>query len=241
MARTVTRRAMLGAGLLTLAGIGGAGGYGAGLFLTAEPSLAGTASPLPMGSTGTTSTPTPSATPTPRKVTYDNSPALRTDDLSYRTQTFDVKAVFKSRITVRVPDNWGFTQQDPPTTGRFTDPTGKRWLRIEGGFTIKRAPAVSMGIRLTQLSRLPADQMYHLLSQRVDKNYATIAYTYVPPAEQSPDGVLRYVIVRWVANDSGNCAVEMSSVGLPQDQDALMDVLERATKSVQRQDSPLNS
>lgn len=241
MARTVTRRALLGAGLLTLAGVGGAGGYGAGLFLTAEPSLAGTASPLPMGTSGTTSTPTPTATPTPRKVTYDNSPALRADDLSYRTQTFSVQAVVKSRITVRVPDNWGFTQQEPPTTGRFTDPTGKRWLRIEGGFTIKRAPVVSMQARLAQLSHLSPEQMFHLLSQQVDKDYATITYTYVPPAEQSPDGVLRYVIVRWVANETGNCAVEMSSTGLPQDQDALMDVLEHATKSVQRRDSPLNS
>ena len=241
MARTVTRRAMLGAGLLTLAGVGGAGGYGAGLFLTAEPSLAGTASPLPMGSTGTATSPTPSATPTPRKVTYDNSPALRAADLSYRTQTFDVKAVFKSRITVRVPDNWGFTQSDPPTTGRFTDPTGKRWIRIEGGFTIKRPPVASMEAKLAQLSRLSADQMFHLLSQQVDKDQATIAYTYVPPPEQSPEAVLRYVIVRWVANETGNCAVEMSSTGLPQDQDALMDVLERASKSVQRRDSPLNS
>jgi hypothetical protein len=239
MARTVTRRTMLGAGLLTLAGVGGAGGYGAGLFLTDEPSLAGTAAPLPMGSSSTT--PTPSPTPPPRKVTYDNSPALKTDDLSYRTQTFDVKAVVKSRITVRVPDGWGLTQPDPPKSGRFTDPTGKRWIRIEGGFTIKRAPAVSMQVRLGELGRLPASQMLNLLSNHVDKNYATIAYTYVPPPEQSPDAVLRYVIVRWVADDTGNCAVEMSSTGLPQDQDALMDVLEHATKSVQRRDSPLNS
>ncbi|GAA1147184.1 hypothetical protein GCM10009630_52020 [Kribbella jejuensis] len=241
MARTVTRRAMLGAGLLTLAAVGGAGGYGAGWFLTAEPSLAGTASPLPMGSIGTTSAPSPTATPTPRKITYDNSPALHTDDLSYRTQTFTVQSVVKSRITVRVPDGWGFTQPDPPTTGRFTDPTGKRWLRIEGGFTIKRAPAVSMQARLAQLSILPANQMFHLLSQDVEQNYATIAYTSVPPTEQAREAVLRYTIVRWVANETGNCAVEMSSTGLPQDQDALMDVLEHATKSVQRRDSPLNS
>ena len=241
MARTVTRRAMLGAGLLTLAGVGGAGGYGAGLFLTAEPSLAGTASPLPMGGSTTGTPTTPSPTAPPRKVTYDNSPALKSDDLSYRTQSLDVQSVVKSRITLRVPDGWGLTQPYPPTTGRFTDPTGKRWLRVEGGFTIKRAPAVSMQARLAQLSTLPANQMLNLLLQQVDKEYATIAYTYVPPPDQSPDGVLRYVIVRWVANETGNCAVEMSSTGLPQDQDALMDVLEHATKSVQRRDSPLNS
>ncbi|MFD7156424.1 hypothetical protein ACFV9C_17580 [Kribbella sp. NPDC059898] len=241
MVRNVSRRALLGAGLLTLAGVGGAGGYGAGLFLTAEPSQAGTAAPLPMGSGGASPSPTASPTPTPRKVTYDNSPALKPADLSYRSQTFDVRAVLKSRITVRVPDGWGFTQPDPPTIGRFTDPTGKRWLRVEGGFTIKRPPAASMEIRLAQLKRLSANQMFQLLSQRVDKDYATIAYTYVPPPEQSPDAVLRYVIVRWVANDSGNCAIEMGSTGLPQDQDALMDVLEHATRSIQRKDTPLNS
>jgi hypothetical protein len=230
---------MLGAGLLTLAGVGGAGGYGAGLFLTEEPSLAGTAAPLPVGSSSTS--PTPSPTPSPRKVTYDNSPALEAGDLSYRTQTFDVQSVVKSRITVRVPDGWGLTQPYPPKTGRFTDPTGKRWLRIEGGFTIKRPPAVSMQIRITELSRLPANQMLTMISHTVHDSYATIVYTYVPPPEQSPEGVLRFVIVRWVADDSGNCAVEMSSTGLPQDQDALLDVINQAADSVKRRDSPLSS
>ncbi|HEY9338171.1 MAG TPA: hypothetical protein VIQ79_27250, partial [Kribbella sp.] len=107
------------------------------------------------------------------------------------------------------------------------------------GFTIKRPPATSMEIRIGELNRLPANQMLKLISQRVEDRYATIAYTYVPPPEQSPEGVLRYVIVRWVADDSGNCAVEMSSTGLPQDKDALLDVLDHATDSVERQDSPL--
>jgi hypothetical protein len=47
------------------------------------------------------------------------------------------------------------------------------------------------------------------------------------------------VIVRWVANASGNCAVEISSTGLPQDKAALMDVLDHASDSVTRQDSPI--
>ncbi|RZT12665.1 hypothetical protein EV649_7030 [Kribbella sp. VKM Ac-2569] len=239
MARTVSRRAMLGAGLLTLAGVGGAGGYGVGLFLTEEPSLAGTAAPLAVGSTpGTTPTPTP--TPPPRKVTYDDSPALDVDDLRYKSQTFDVKSVVKSRVSVRIPSGWSLTQPDPPKTGRFTDPTGKRWIRIEAGFTIKRPPVTSMQARIAELNRLPANQMLHLISQRVDARYATIAYTYVPPPEQSPEGVLRYVIVRWVADDSGNCAVEMSSTGLPQDKDALLDVLDHAADSVERRDTPLS-
>jgi len=50
--------------------------------------------------------------------------------------------------------------------------------------------------------------------------------------------VLRYVIVRWVADDSGLCAIEMSSTGFPQDKAALMDVLDHASKSVVRRDAP---
>ncbi|TCC20950.1 hypothetical protein [Kribbella speibonae] len=241
MAGTVSRRAVLGAGLLTLAGVGGAGGYGVGLFLTKEPSLAGTAAPLAVSPTpGTTPTPTPTPTGPPRKVTYDDSPALDADDLRYKSQTFEVKGVVRSRVSVRIPSGWSLTQPDPPKTGRFTDPTGKRWIRIEGGFTITRPPAASMQARITELNRLPANQMLHLISHTVDERYATIAYTYVPPPEQSPEGILRYVIVRWVADDSGNCAVEMSSTGLPQDKDALLDVLDRATDSVQRRDTPLS-
>jgi hypothetical protein len=238
MAKTVSRRAMLGAGLLTLAGVGGAGGYGVGLFLTKEPSLAGTAVPLAAGSTPSTSI-SPTPTGPPRKVTYDKSPALDAADLRYKSQTFDVKSMVRSRVSVRIPNGWNLTQPDPPKTGRFTDPTGKRWIRVEAGFTITRPPSTSMLIRIAELNRLPANQMLHLISQRVEDRYATISYTYVPPPEQSPEGILRYVIVRWVADSSGNCAVEMSSTGLPQDKDALLAVLDHATDSVERRDSPL--
>jgi hypothetical protein len=234
----MSRRTLLGAGLLTLAGVGGATGYGVGLFLTDEPSLAGAASPLPM-SPGSTPTRTPSPAPPSQKITYDDSPALRAEDLRYKTRTFEVKSVVRSEVTVRVPGDWDLTRPDPPKTGRFTDPTGKRWIRLEAGFTIKRPPATSMGIRITELNKLPANQMLRLISQSVDEHYATISYTYVPPPEQSPEGILRYVVVRWVADDSGNCAVEMSSTGLPQDKAALMDVLDHAADSVERRDSPL--
>jgi hypothetical protein len=238
MARTVTRRAMLGAGLLTLAGVGGAGGYGVGLFLTDEPSLAGTATPLALGTTPSTpSTPTP--TGPPRKVTYDKSPALQADDLYYATRNFTVTDMLRSRISVRVPSDWVYTKQTPPKSGRFTDRTKKRWIRIEAGFTITRPPKDSMDARLKQLAGISKDQMVSILSHEVDKSYATLTYTYVPDEELSPEGILRYVIVRWVADDSGNCAVEMSSTGLPQDKDALMDVLDHATNSVERRDSKL--
>ncbi|TCC43037.1 hypothetical protein [Kribbella sindirgiensis] len=241
MAGTVSRRAMLGAGLLTLAGVGGAGGYGVGLFLTKEPSLAGTAAPLAVSPTpGTTPTPTPTPTGPPRKVTYDKSPALDADDLSYATRTFTVTDMVRSRISVRVPSDWVYTKQTPPKSGRFTDRTKKRWIRVEAGFTITRPPADSLAARLKQLAGISASQMVKILSQEVEANYATLSYTYVPDEELSPEGVLRHVIVRWVADDTGNCAVEMSSTGLPQDKDALLDVLDHATDSVQRRDTPLS-
>jgi hypothetical protein len=62
----------------------------------------------------------------------------------------------------------------------------------------------------------------------------------VPPEVLAPKATVRYVIVRWVADDSGLCAVEMSSTGLPQDKEALMAVLDKASSSVERRDSPLS-
>jgi hypothetical protein len=227
---------MLGAGLLTLAGVGSAGGYGAGLFLTEKPSLAGTAAPLPVGtSLGTSTTPTPTAPP--RKITYDRSPALRADELRYTTRTFTVTEMLKSRITVRVPADWTYTKQDPPKSGRFTDRTKKRWIRIEAGFTITRPPADSLAARIKQLAAISADQMVKILDQDQQENHATLTYTYVPDEELSPQSILRYVVVRWVADESGNCAVEMSATGLPQDKEALLAVLDRASDSVERRDS----
>ncbi|MEV5960162.1 hypothetical protein AB0L70_00275 [Kribbella sp. NPDC051952] len=244
MARRGTVGALLTSGLVAMIAIGGAGGYGVGLLTTTDQSAAATGTAAaPLGGPGSSS-PTPTATPSPtppRKVTYDDSPALKADDLKYKTRSFTVKNVVKSAVSVRVPWNWDFTQPDPPTTGRFTDPTHKRWLRLEAGFTIRRPPAESMQVRIGELNRLPADQSLNILSQDVEGNAATLAYTYVPPKEQSPEGVLRYVVVRWVADDSGNCAVEMSSTGLPQDKEALLAVLDRAADSVRREDSPLTA
>lgn len=246
MARRGTVSALLASGLVAMIAIGGAGGYGVGLLTTTDQSAAAMAgtSAAPLGS-GAASTPTPvttpSPTPPPRKVTYDDSAPLKVDDLRYARRHFTVKDVMKSEVSVRVPSNWRLTQPDPPIEGRYSDPTRKRWIRIEAGFTIKRPPAESMQAKIVELNRLPANQMMNILSHTVDKDYATLAYTYVPPPEQSPEGILRYVVVRWVADDSGNCAVEISSTGLPQDKEALLDVLEHATDSVERQDTPLTA
>lgn len=240
MARRGTVGALLGAGLVAVTALGGAGGYGVGLLTAVERSGASSGTAAPLGDLQpSTASPSPSSTSSPRKVKPDDSPALEASDLSYKTRTFTVKSVVKSQISVRVPANWGLTQPDPPKTGRFTDPTGKRWIRIEAGFTISRPPSASMAARIADLKHLSPDQMVKIISDTVDTTYATLVYSYVPPASQASVATVRYVIVRWVADDSGNCAVEMSSTGLPQDKEALMEVLDKATASVVRRDSPL--
>ncbi|MEV0803913.1 hypothetical protein AB0I34_39905 [Kribbella sp. NPDC050281] len=232
MARRGTVGALLGSGLVVITALGGAGGYGIGLLIgEAQPAVASGAA-APLG----TATPTPTApmrTPKP-----DNRPALQADDLSYKTRSFIAELVVKSYVSARVPYNWRITRPDPPNYARFTDPTSKRWIRIEAGFTISRPPAASMAARIKDLDGLDKSQLLKIVSQQVEDDQATLAYTYLPPESQSSEGVMRYVIVRWVADDSGLCAIEMSSTGLPQDKDALLDVLDHASKSVVRRDTP---
>jgi hypothetical protein len=235
--RTVSRRALLGAGLLTLAGVGGAGGYGVGLFLTDEPSLAGTAAPLPMAAgPGPSATPSTPAPP-PKSIVPDDSKALNKDDLEYRIRQFTATSVVRSVVRLKVPRDWSFTQPDPPKIGRYTDPTSKRWIRIEAGFTVRRPPAESMAQRLTDLATVPAAQMLSIKSQTVDPDTkeATLVYTYVP------ENSLRYVIIRWVANHEGLCTFEIAVTGLPQDRDAMEDILDHAANSATRDDSPIGS
>ncbi|MEU4606675.1 hypothetical protein AB0F43_27150 [Kribbella sp. NPDC023972] len=235
--------ALLGSGLLAITALGGAGGYGVGLLTAVDNPAAATGAAAPLG-TVRVSTPSASATPvpttTPRKVEPDNSPPLEASDLRYKSRSFTVRDVYRSDVSVRVPSRWNMTQPDPPRTARFSDPTGKRWLRIEAGFAIQRPPAASMQARIQQLATLPKDQMVTIISSTVEGNYATLTYTYLPPELLAPKATVRYVIVRWVADDSGLCAVEMSSTGLPQDKEALMAVLEKASSSVERRDSPLS-
>ncbi|WP_344209327.1 hypothetical protein [Kribbella sancticallisti] len=230
-------RALLGSGLLAVTLLGGAGGYGAGLLTTTGTATAqGQAGPLAAVSPQP-STPTASPTPTviPKKIVPDNSPALQADDLYYKTRSFTATSVVRSSVSVRVPGNWTLTQPDPPTLGRFTDPTSKRWIRIEAGFTIRRPPAESMAARVKDLGSVPKNQQVTILSSEIDPKTqnATLVYTYVP--EQT----VRHVIVRWVANEDGLCHFEMATTGLPQDKSALLAVLDRATDSSTRSDSPL--
>jgi len=244
VARRGTVGALLGSGLVAITALGGAGGYGVGLLTAVDRSAAAAGTAAPLGTIRTsTSTPstTPSPTSTPRVIQPDNSPPLDATELRYKTRSFDVEYVYESQVSARVPSTWNMTRPDPPRTARFTDPTGKRWIRVEAGFTIQRPPAASMQARILELNRLPKDQMLKYISSTVEGNYATLVYTYVPPASLAPVATVRYVIVRWVADDSGLCAVEMSSTGLPQDKKALMTVIDKAASSVVRRDSPLDS
>jgi hypothetical protein len=178
VARRGTVGALLGSGLVAVTALGGAGGYGVGLLTAVERSAASSGAAAPLGEIQpSTPSSTPSPTPTPRKIKPDNTPALDASDLSYKTRTFTVKSMVKSQISVRVPANWGLTQPDPPKTGRFTDPTGKRWIRIEAGFTISRPPSASMAARIADLKHLSPDQMVQIISDTVDATYATLVYS----------------------------------------------------------------
>jgi hypothetical protein len=231
----MSRRALLGAGLLTLAGVGGAGGYGVGLFLTEEPSLAGTAEPLPMAATPEPPTTPSTPTPPPKTIVPDDTKALKTDDLEYRVREFVATSVVRSTVRLKVPRDWSFTQPDPPKIGRYTDPTSKRWIRIEAGFTIRRPPAESMAERIKQLASVPAAQMLSIKSNTVDPGTkeATLVYTYVP------ENSLRYVMIRWVANGEGLCTFEIAVTGLPQDREAMEDILDHAANSATRDDTKI--
>jgi hypothetical protein len=231
-------RVLLSSGLLAAALLGGVGGYGAGLVTTQDVAVAtGVAKPLSPATTPTPPTPgsTPGSSLPPKKVVPDDTPALPVDELRYKSRTFTAKSVVQSTVSLRVPSNWTFTQPDPPIHGRYTDPTTKRWIRIEAGFSIRRAPEESMAAKLKNLTGVPKNQLVTIVSKKVDPktNDATLVYTYVP------DQSVRYVIVRWIANADGLCELEMAVTGLPQDKEALTAILDRATETAVRTDEPL--
>lgn len=228
-------RALLGSGLLVVTLVGGAGGYGVGLWTTTAQSKASTAPAVPLAALSPSSTPSPPTEPVKIAKPDDTKP-LSVESLSYKTRNFVAEQVVSSRVTVKVPRNWWMTQPDPKKEARFTDPTTKRYIRVEAGFTIRRPPAESMADRIATLKALPADQVVKIVSHEVDDSgrNATLVYTCIP------EETLRHVIIRWSAlDDTGNAAVEMIATGLPQDRDALTDIIDQATDSVTRTDSPL--
>lgn len=228
-------RALLGSGLLGLTLLGGAGGYSLGLLTTGEQASAGVAAaPLTGASAGPTP-PTPTTTPKP--IVPDNSEPLQAKDIKYKIRSFTVRDAVQSAVSVRVPGDWEISV--PPDTEkyiRYNEPTRKRWIRIEAGFTVQRSPALSMATRIDLLQDLPAAQRLTIRSHSIDPKTqdATLLYSYVP------DRTLRYVMVRWVANPAGLCHFEIAVIGLPQDQPALAVILDHAAKSATRSDSPLN-
>lgn len=231
--------ALLGSSLLVgVTVLGGAGGYGVGLWTTTAKSEAATGPAVPLAAISPSAP--PSSTPPPsqpvKTAKPDDTPPLRVEDLSYKSRQFTVEQVLRSRISVKVPKNWKMTQPDPADEARFSDPASERYIRIEAGFTIQRPPSASMAELVATLKALPADQVIRIVSEQVDATAgaATLVYTWIPQE------TLRFVLVRWTAVDkTGNAAVEMSITGLPQDREALTDVLDHATDSVTRTDSPL--
>jgi hypothetical protein len=235
-------RALLSTGLLGATLLGGAGGYGLGL-LTGPAAAASKGVAAPLEATRSTSTTSPPPPPPVQVKTPkpDNTPPLVERDLTYLTREFTAVAAVTSKISVAVPKNWRMTQPNPQIEARFTDPTTKRWIRVEAGFTVRRPTAESMAARVAELKQGNPAAELKIISQQsgtathddgTPLTYSTLIYSYIP------GDTTRYVIVRWVTlAKSGLAAVEMTSTGLPQDRPALLSVLQRATKSVVRTDS----
>ncbi|MET7278137.1 hypothetical protein ABZS29_07900 [Kribbella sp. NPDC005582] len=238
--------ALLASALVAMIAIGGAGGYGVGWLTALDRSVAASGKAMPLGqvTAAGTSTPMPTAPPTdPRNPVPDDSSPLQVDDLSYRSTTVAVTGrTLRSTLTLDVPDDWKYVAQDPPNNARFNESLGKRWLRVEGGFPLTRPPSTSMAVKLKAMLKLQKDepnQHVQILSQIDTGHSATLTYRYVPDAALSPNPILKLVIVRWVADDSGKVMVEMSVTGLPQDEKALRQIIDRASDSVVREDSTL--
>jgi hypothetical protein len=192
--------------------------------------------------------PSAEVTPTPTEplniAAKDPTPALEKSELRYTGRDFVAENTVRSQVTLDAPKNWKMTlSAEPKDVARFSDPTGRRFVRVQAGFTIERPPAESMTERIGQLSGTPHQEALRILSHDVaeDQRSATLVYNWIPTQVDAriPQS-LRHVMVRWVAlDDSGNCAVEIAVGGLTQDKDALKAVLEVATDSVTRSDSSL--
>lgn len=218
--------------LLAAAVVGGAGGYGVG-ELTA-PDRTGAEDPGSSISKIGSSDPVPVKTAVP-----DRTKALRSADLRYKAQQFVATRAVKSRVKVEVPKSWAFTQPEADE-GRYTDPEHKRWIRVEAGFTPIQSPVAAMAQRIRDLGNVDPMQDLRIVDKRsgwvdhVDGQkvaYSTLSYTYIPQT------VRRHVMVRWISfGTADRAAVEISITGLPQDSEALLRVLQRATVTVERSD-----
>lgn len=234
------------AAVLASAVIGVGGGYAAGVVTEPDvPGASGQPGPLP----GNSGQAVPTAKPSTRTVTPvpdDTSPLSA--DIVFRRRTFEVQSALRSEISLHAPGDW---RQTEPRDDReqFTDPLGKRWLRVESGFNPLRPPADSRTAKMEMLRGTePPNPNLKMDDSRPDetregrdgkpRSISTLVYTYAPEASSTPNTyVTRLVITRWVAFGEGeNTEVELSVTGLPQDVKALEKILDRATDTVTRRD-----
>ena len=234
------------AAVLASAVIGVGGGYA--VAVVTEPDLPGASGqPAPLPGSGDRVVPTPK--PSARTVSPepDDTSPLSTA-LVYRRKTFTVQAALRSEVSLHAPADWSQTE---PRADRqqFTDPLGKRWLRIESGFNPLRSPADSRTAKMELLQDTdPPNPNLKMDDSRPDetlkgrdgepRSISTLIYTYAPEKTGAPNTyATRLVITRWIAFGEGeNTGVELSISGLPQDVKALAKVIDRATETVTRRD-----
>jgi hypothetical protein len=232
------RRVLL-AGLLLLAlALGVGGGYYTGdRFDTPEPTASGTAGPL--GTVSESPSPTPTEPPLPVKTPIPNNLTPLQPGLDYTRHTFTVtpKDEPSVQLAIDTPQGWHLTK-DPkrPQEVKYLDDLKERGVRIEAVEPVDTTPAAAMAQLIVDLKKSQAPENdVQILSHTTDtingddgdpRPVATLIYTYIPGE------TVRYVIVRWIAIDGQLTNVEMSVTGVPEDTDALNEVLEHATTSV---------
>lgn len=238
MAHVRVRRVLL-AGLLLLAlALGAGSGYYAGDYLdTPEPTASGTAGPLGEISPSPTPTPTPTfpvKTPIPSTV----EPLETGLDYSNHTFTVTPKDAEPVQLSIETPQGWKIATRDPKRPGevKYLDKLRERGVRVEAVAPAEETPADEMAQLIVDLKKSQAPENdVRITSNTTDvvtgddgesRSVATLIYTFIP------NETLRYVIVRWIAINGELTNVEMSITGLPQDAQALDEVLQRATASV---------
>jgi len=229
------RRVLL-AGLLLLAlALGVGGGYYAGDRLdTPRPTASGTAGPL--GSISPSPTPSPTL---PVKTPIPNDEQPLETGLDYSERTFSVTAQDGQsvRLALEIPQGWRLTR-DPKHTDqvRYVEKVEQRGVRVQADEPAEGTPAAELNQLVVDLKKSqPPENDVRILDHTTDvitgddgeaRSVATLVYTYIPGE------TLWYVIVRWIAINGTGTSVEMSVTGLPQDADALHEILEKATASV---------
>ncbi|MFI5732412.1 hypothetical protein ACIA49_19990 [Kribbella sp. NPDC051587] len=154
-----------------------------------------------------------SPTPTPR------GDGLQADSLQYAAQTFGTD---RSPVSAEVPVTWKAHQDGERP--RFLDPTGVWQIRFD-----TRGSSKSPERQVSDRERSIKEEQLNVLS----RDNGTLVYTYVDKARGPRMG-----LSRWISTDNGDSsAIEITVGGRPQDEAALRDVLERATRSLHLPDA----